>query len=148
MSALSRLDVLVGRWTVRPQVDGAGTAWTEFAWTDDGLFLRQYTDADPPPPDAPPGWRDNAPFPTTALIGLDEQADEFSVLYADARGVHRVYRMRFEDGTWTQWRAAPGFHQRFTATVSGDVIEGRWERSDDGQAWALDFGLTFTRQSS
>ena len=39
--ALARLDALVGRWTVQPKVEGVGTAWTEFAWQEGGLFLRQ-----------------------------------------------------------------------------------------------------------
>lgn len=75
--ALARLDVLVGRWTVRPRVEGLGDAWTEFAWQDAGLFLRQMSDVDSIPPTAPNAWRDNAPFPTTAVIGLDDAEDEF-----------------------------------------------------------------------
>lgn len=39
----------------------------------------------------------------TAVIGLDD-ADEVTMLYADARGVHRVYRMTFADGVWRMWR--------------------------------------------
>jgi hypothetical protein len=146
---LARLDALVGRWTVQPKVEGVGTAWTELAWQDGGLFLRQFSDADPPPPGAPPSpWRDHAPFPTTAIIGLDDTAEEFTMLYADARGVHRVYRMAFGDGTWTMSREAPGFNQRFAGTVSpdGDRIDARWEMSEDGVAWRLDFELTYTRQ--
>jgi hypothetical protein len=146
--ALDRLDLLVGRWTVQPKVEGVGAAWTEFAWTDDGLFLRQVADADPAPPDAPDEWRDHAPFPTTAMIGLDDVADEFTMLYADARGVHRVYRMRFDDREWLIWRAAPGFHQRFVGAVSpdGDAVDGRWEMSSDGTTWRLDFGISYRRE--
>jgi hypothetical protein len=47
---LARLDVLVGRWTVQPKVEGVGPAWTEFAWQEGGLFLRQYSDVDPNAP--------------------------------------------------------------------------------------------------
>jgi hypothetical protein len=70
------------------------------------------------------------------------------MLYADARGVHRVYRMTFADGVWTMWRAAPGFNQRFTGTLSADgtTVDGRWEMSGDGENWILDFGLTYTRR--
>jgi hypothetical protein len=146
--ALARLDVLVGRWTVQPKVPGAGTAWTEFAWQDGGLFLRQYVDADPPPGSTPHEWRDNAPFPTTALIGLDDSTDELTMLYADARGVHRVYRMTFADREWRIWRAAPSFNQRFSATVSadGNTVDGQWEMSRDGTTWDLDFELTYVRE--
>src|SRR2546423_12033504 len=138
--ALARLDALVGRWTVQPKVDGVSPAWTEFSWQDDGLFLRQVADADPMPSTAPDAWRENAPFPTTAVIGLDDAEDEFTMLYADARGVHRVYRMTLVDGDWTIWRYAPGFDQRFTGTFSadGDTIEAHWETSLDGVTWNLD----------
>ena len=145
--ALDRLDALVGRWTVRLKVEGLGAAWTEFAWQDGGLFLHQVADVDEIPATAPQGWRDNAPFPTTAVIGLDDATGEFTMLYADARGVHRVYRMTFGDGGWRIWRDAPGFNQRFIGTVSadGDTIDARWEMSEDGVTWRPDFELTYTR---
>ena len=146
--ALARLDAMVGRWTVRPKVAGVGTAWTEFGWQDGGLFLRQYSDAEPMPATAPRAWRENAPFPTTAVIGLDDAEEQFAMLYADARGVHRVYRMSFADGVWRIWRDAPGFNQRFTATMSpdGNRMDGQWETSTDGLSWDLDFELTYVRE--
>ena len=146
--ALARLDVLVGRWTVQPKVEGVGLAWTEFAWQDDGQFLRQYTDADPLPPTAPREWWENSPLPTTVVIGLDDATEEFTMLYADARGVHRVYRMTFADGVWRIWRDAPGFNQRFTATLSadGDRLDGQWEMSRDGVTWQVDFELSYARE--
>lgn len=145
--ALTRLDVLVGRWTMQPKVKGVGGASAEFSWQDDGAFLRQTVDLDSMDADAPQAWRDNAPFPTVCVIGLDG-ADQFAMLYADARGVHRVYRMTFGEGRWTMWRSAPGFNQRFTATVSADghTMDGRWEMSKDGQTWNLDFELTYVRR--
>jgi hypothetical protein len=145
--ALGRLDALAGRWTVQLKVPGGGAAWTEFAWLDGGLFLRQVTDVDDSD-SLPPEWRANAPFPTTAVIGLDDATDDFTMLYADARGVHRVYQMTFGDGEWRIWRYAPGFNQRFTGTLSadGDMVDARWEMSKDGETWQLDFGLTYTRE--
>jgi len=94
-------------------------------------------------------WRENAPFPTVALIGLDDSSEEYSMLYADARGVYRVYRMTFADGVWTVWRDAPGFNQRFTGTLNdaGDTIDARWEMSPDGETWSLDFEMTYTRDA-
>ena len=132
---------------MQPQVDGLGPAWTEFAWAEGGLFLRQFTDADPPAGTAPRAWRENAPFPVTALIGLDDTANDFTMLYADGRGVHRVYRMTFDAGGWRLWREAPGFHQRFFGIMSADgaTIDARWERSADGRQWDLDFALGYRR---
>ncbi|WP_327586605.1 hypothetical protein OHA25_06040 [Nonomuraea sp. NBC_00507] len=143
--ALSRLDVLVGRWTVH--VPGVGSSWADFAWQDEGAYLRQVSDIDAMPDTAPQAWRDNAPFPTTALIGLDDATEQFTMLYADARGVHRVYQMMLTDGEWRIWRDAPGFNQRFIGTLSPDgaTIEARWEQSKDGVNWDLDFELTYSR---
>lgn len=145
--ALARLEPLVGRWSVRPLVDGVGTSWTEFSWQDDGLFLRQLSDADPLPPTAPQVWRDNVPFPVTSVIGLDDSAEQFTMLYADARGVHRVYQMTLDGGEWRMWRHAPGFNQRFHGTFGpdGDTIDARWEFSEDGRTWRVDFGLAYAR---
>ncbi|WP_049571128.1 hypothetical protein [Nonomuraea sp. SBT364] len=142
--ALERLDALLGRWNVQPQVDGVGPAWSEFTWEEDGAFLRQFTDREPGP-DTAGGWGAHAPFPTVTLIGLDDAGEEFTVLYADARGVYRVYRMTFDGALWRMWRDAPGFNQRFTGTLSGDRIDARWELSKDGAVWDLDFALTYTR---
>jgi hypothetical protein len=145
--ALAALDVLVGRWAVQPKVEGVGAAWTEFSWQDDGWYLRQVADVDEIPADTPQAWRDNAPFPTVTLIGLDDATDAFTVLYADARGVRRVYQMTFDGRVWRQWRHAPGFHQRFEGTLRADgtAIDAAWEFSADGESWRVDFELTYTR---
>ncbi|MEV4757688.1 hypothetical protein AB0J86_21600 [Micromonospora sp. NPDC049559] len=147
--ALARLDVLVGRWTVQPRVEGVGPAWTGFAWRHGGRYLEQVVDVDSIPAGTPRAWRENAPFPTYAVIGFDDATDEFTMLYADGRGVHRVYRMTFAGREWRIWREAPGFNQRFVGTVTADEasIDARWERSEDGVTWDLDFGLSYVRQA-
>ncbi|MDQ7903945.1 hypothetical protein RB614_05340 [Phytohabitans sp. ZYX-F-186] len=146
--ALARLDALVGRWTVRPRVEGLGAGWSEFAWVEEGRFLRQVSDADPLPETAPAAWRENNPLPTTGMIGLDDATGGFTMLYADRRGVHRVYQMAFDGRVWTVWREAPGFGQRFTGTLSDDgrTIDGQWEISRDGETWDVDFAITYTRE--
>jgi hypothetical protein len=102
------------------------------------------------PATAPQAWRDNAPFPTRAVFGLDDATGEFAMLYADGRGVHRVYRMTFDGAVLTIWRDAPGFGQRFTGTLSpdGSAIDGRWEASPDGVTWTLDFEVAYTRAAT
>ena len=146
--ALARLDVLVGRWTVHLEVPGVAPAWSEVAWVDDGAFLRQITDRDQIPDDVPDAWRGLAPFPTVCMMGLDDSTDEFTVLYADARGVYRVYQMTFVGREWTMSRRAPGMNQRFVGVVSedGNRIDSRWEASKYGEAWDLDFEMTYVRQ--
>jgi hypothetical protein len=148
--ALARLDALVGEWDVTALIDGnpmsGGRA--RFEWIEGGAFLRQYADAEIPE-SAPPEWRENAPFPVTSVIGLDDSAEQFTMLYSDARDVFRVYEMTLRDRVWKQWRRAPGFNQRFTGRFSddGNTIDAAWEFSEDGETWRLDFELIYTQQS-
>ncbi|MFI6182570.1 hypothetical protein ACIA8R_44075 [Nonomuraea sp. NPDC051191] len=145
--ALARFDALTGRWALQAKVPGLGAARSEFTWLEGGAYLRQHTESGPVPDTAPLEWRRNSPFPATSLIGLDDATGECAMLYADVRGVHRVYRTTLDGGVWRVWRDAPGFNQRFTGEIcdGGDLIEGRWEMSEDGLAWCLDFELTYTR---
>ncbi|ARF53111.1 hypothetical protein [Streptomyces gilvosporeus] len=145
-SALRQLDALVGEWDMWALGRDVGPVRVEFAWLEGGAFLVQRADVGPET-SLPAEWGAHAPFPTVTLTGYDETAGEFTTLYADGRGVARVYRTTVNDGVWKQWRTAPGFHQRFTATFreGGDTIEGGWERSGDGELWMPDFDVTFTR---
>jgi hypothetical protein len=145
---LERLDPLIGEWAIEATVGGETMVGgrTSFAWIMDGRFLAQHTDGDPAD-GAEPEWVANSPMPVDAIIGLDAAADTFSMVYADARGVHRVYLMTLANGVWRIWRAAPGFHQRFTGTFgnNGNTVNARWETSADGSAWKHDFDLTYTK---
>ena len=147
---LSRLDVLVGEWEMTVKLGDVtfGGARTTFEWLEDGAFLVQRAHPGPPDPNIPEVWRQNSPLPTTAIIGLDDTAESFTMLYADARDVFRVYTMTFADNLWTIHRAAPNFHQRFTGTLDGDVVTAQWDSSPDGETWALDFHLNYTRLGS
>jgi hypothetical protein len=144
-----RLGPLLGLWDTTATVAGKVTmrGWSSFAWADEGEFLVQRADADPPGEDVPREWIDNSPFPTTSVIGWDDASRMFSMLYSDARGVLRVYGMDLDGAQWRIWRAAEGFNQRFTGTVSpdGKTITAHWEMSKDGLKWAKDFDLTYTR---
>ncbi|GAB2853023.1 hypothetical protein GCM10027074_19930 [Streptomyces deserti] len=144
--ALRQLDVLVGAWDMWAAGHRAGPVRTEIAWLEAGAFLVQRADTGPDTA-LPDEWATHAPFPTVTLTGYDDTSGDFTTLYADGRGVARVYRTCLSDGVWRQWRAAPGFHQRFTAGFGdgGDTIEGRWERSADGTAWEVDFEVTYRR---
>ena len=143
---LAPLGPLVGDWEIEAQIgDQTLTgARASIAWLEDGAFLVHRADADHPP-DAPPEFAANSPFPT--IIGLDDTSGAYSVLYSDARGVRRVYEMSFDDRVWKQWRSVPGFHQRSEALLSedGQTITGRWEKSSDGSDWELDFEYTYRR---
>jgi hypothetical protein len=63
--------------------------------------------------------------------------------------------MSLEDGVWKLWREEPDFSpldfsQRFTGTFSDDgkTIGGRWEISQDGKTWELDFDLTYKKEEN
>jgi hypothetical protein len=49
------------------------------------------------------------------------------MLYADSRGVFRVYQMSLFDGVWKLTRQASGFSQRFVGAWNADgrTIRGR-----------------------
>ncbi|MGH3426140.1 MAG: hypothetical protein ACRDQZ_00955 [Mycobacteriales bacterium] len=107
---------------------------TSFEWIEGGCFLVQHQGADGAPHAR---W----------LFGRDDTSGEYRVLYADSRGVSRVYEMSFAESVWRIWRNAPGFHQRFEGRLAanGRAIHGRWEKSADGLAWEHDFDLDYAR---
>ncbi|HEY3008499.1 MAG TPA: hypothetical protein VGJ63_10625 [Micromonosporaceae bacterium] len=148
--ALRRLGALVGEWDMEASVGGRVVAYgrTSFDWLAGEPFVIQHADAEPAE-SAPQDWAAHSPFPVTTIVGLDDTSQNFSMLYADARGVFRVYQMTLADDVWTMWRNAPGFHQRFIGTFvdAGNTIEARWDRSGDGSSWELDFYVTYTRVS-
>lgn len=141
----SPLARLIGTWEFEPLVDGqpAGRGRATFAWIEDGAFVVERSEAEW----SDPGWVENAPVSTRAVIGWDDSTDELVQLYADSRGVFRIYRGTMTDDAWRLERAATDFHQRFIGTFRDDgrTIEGRWESSPDGTAWELDFPITYRK---
>jgi hypothetical protein len=141
--ALADLAVLVGDWELvlsdaafLPDPTATVQGRASFTWIEDGAYLLYRI-----------GDRTAGPPWSLSLIGRDEQQATYTVLYVDDRGVSRSYAMRFDAGEWQQWRAAPGFSQRFRGTVSEDhnTITARWETSADGVQWEHDFAMTFRR---
>lgn len=70
--------------------------------------------------------------------------------YFDTRGVARLLAVELRDGGFTLSREpkdASDFWQRFIGELKDDgrAIEGRWETSDDGSNWKLDFPITWTK---
>lgn len=143
---LAPLEPLIGDWDMEATLDGETMmrGRSAFLWADRGAFLVQTADGEA----VSQSWEGHLPFPTVAITGYDDGFDNYSVLYSDARGVQRVYAMTFANGVLRQSRAAPGFHQRFTGELTADAsrIDARWERSEDGEDWFLDFELTYTRR--
>jgi hypothetical protein len=141
---------LVGEWKWVASSDGKplGTGRAAFALESAG-FLRQTADDDPWP--APSrDWETHSPMPTEAVIGFDDTTGDMAMLYSDARGVRRIYQMSLSRTEWRLWRNAPGFNQRFVGRLERDgrSIVGRWETSEDGNSWAVDFDMTYEKVGS
>ena len=141
--ALDELTLLIGEWTIEitsmsfnPDPSAVVRGHSSFAWLEGGAFLIQHSEIDHPD------------FPRSkAIIGADDEAGTYRMLYYDSRGVSRIYRMTFSGGIWTIWRDSPGFSQRFHGTFSEDgmTITAYWEKSTDGSNWERDFDLTYTK---
>jgi hypothetical protein len=146
--AESPLARLAGTWGFEPLVDGqsAGEGRATFAWIEGGAFLLERSVAEW----TDPGWIENAPKATQSVIGFDDTTLEVTQLYADDRGVTRVYRGTLTDDQWRLERGTPGFHQRFVGEFrdGGRTIGGRWESSPDGTAWELDFPITYRKSET
>lgn len=133
--ALHDLGVFIGEWEVTvPDFPGqAGRA--TFEWLEGGAFLRFHSVAPDPAPTA------------TLIISRDDSGDAYTAFHYDSRGVSRIYGMGFDGRTWTFWRNAPGFLQRFVASLAADhaSISGSWEKAVEGGSWEHDLDLFYTR---
>ena len=144
--ALEHLDVFVGEWDIAItsmsfQADKTAVVRgrASFDWIEEGAFLIQHSEVP------------NSDFPrAVSVIGPDDSAETYCMLYFDSRGVSRIYQMTFNKNEWKLWRDFPGFSQRFIGTFNEDhnIIIARWEKSSDGSNWELDFEETYTRVGS
>ena len=142
--SLAELRFLIGDWDMAiwgasflPDPDQVVHGRVEFSATEDGRFLVMHQGVEPSgPPSA--SW----------MIGRDDAKAEYTVLYADGRGVSRIYEMRLTNHRWQLWRNNPEFSQRFEADINtdGTSIEGRWEKCGSGSVWEHDFNVTYTRR--
>jgi hypothetical protein len=142
--ALADLAFLIGDWDMAlsgasflADKDQVLHGRAEFRSIEAGTLVVLRQGVEPPnPPQA--SW----------VIGRDDSRDHYAVLYADPRGVSRVYEMMLSDSQWRIWRDNPHFAQRFEATISTDrnEIVGRWEKRSSKAVWEHDFNLTYTRR--
>jgi hypothetical protein len=139
-AALARLEPLLGEWTVQVSIAPGLTGRSVFEWALGGAFLLERSEAPDPAPDG------------LTVVAPNEEGDWYTQHYFDSRGVVRIYAMTFGDGAWTLLRTSPDFTpltfaQRYTGRFSddGQTIEGRWETSNDGASWELDFELVHRR---
>jgi hypothetical protein len=134
-----RLRALVGTWQLAGQFVGGDEVLEErgtvtFRWLEKDALLVMRT-------------RTKVAPKSVTVMGADETANDFTMLYSDDRGVVRRCEMTLTSRRWTWARRAPGFHQRFTARLSshGRVIRATVEKSADGRRWTRDFNLTYAK---
>ena len=141
--SLESLGMLVGEWNIEitsmsfyADPSAVARGQSSFNWLEGGAFLRQRSEIQ------------NSDFPRSiAILGPDDAARTYIMLYSDSREVSRIYQMSLRGGVWKLWRDFPGFSQRFTGTFSdaNNTINASWEKSSDGSNWEHDFDVTYTR---
>ena len=135
---MAPFDALVGSWdteATHPLFDGVVSGSVTFEWLEGGHFLVQRAQ------------QDHELFPDGLMVtGVPETGDELLTEYFDSRGVRRTYVTSAEDGVWRWWRDAPGFDQRFSAPIGGDVIEGVSQLAEAPGAWRDDLKVTYRRR--
>ena len=107
-----------------------------FEWHDGGAFLCVRSEID-----------EHRIPSAVALIGSDDNAVAFTMLYFDQRAVSRRFEVTVDGPVLQWWRTAPGFSQRYvlTAAPDGDTLRGVSSLSKDDVSWEQDLELSYTR---
>lgn len=139
--SLGQLEFLIGDWETtgsHPMVPGKELRGrTSFAWHQGGAFLIMRSQVNEPK------------FPDgVAIIGSDDAAGTFAMIYFDERGTSRIMEVLVNDGTVTWRRDDAAFAQCLTITTSGDRLVSQGRMSRDGGPWEDDLSQTFVRISS
>jgi len=138
--ALEPLTPLIGQWRTtgtHPLVPGTTFhGRTSFEWFEDGAFVMMRSEIDEP--EVPSG---------VAVIGSDDAAGTFTMVYFDEREISRHYVVEIGDGQISWHRDEAGFAQRMVVTIAADGarLEARGTMSRDGGPWEDDLQLTYER---
>ena len=136
--ALQPFDALIGTWATEathPRFDGVVPGGITFEWLEGGHYLVQRSRSE------------HEHFPDgISVIGAPEDGDGLVMEYFDSRGVRRTYRIAIEDGVLRMWRDAPGFDQRYVATLGEASFEGVWQVAETPGDWRDDLKVTYRRR--
>jgi hypothetical protein len=140
---LEKLEPLVGQWSVEAVAPWAPPdgprGHTIFQWgPGEGFLIQRWETSVDIAPDG------------VAILAVDEESGDLVQHYFDSRGVVRRYATSIEDGIWSLRKLTPGFAQRFLGEFStdGNMIDGAWEKSEEGSpTWEHDFDLIYRRVS-
>jgi hypothetical protein len=135
--ALEPFEALIGTWATEathPLVDAVVPGTVTFEWLEGGHFIVERS------------HNDHELFPDgLCVIGAPEAGDGLVMEYFDSRGVRRTYGIAIEDGVLRIWRDAPGFDQRFAATIAPDAFEGVHQLAETPGDWKDDLRVTYRR---
>jgi hypothetical protein len=136
--ALEPFDVLIGTWVTEathPMFDAVVSGSVTFEWLEGGHFLIQRS------------RNDHELFPDAiSVIGAPEAGDGLVMEYFDSRGVRRTYGASLDDGVLRIWRDAPGFDQRFSATLDPGAFQGQWQLARTPGEWKDDLRVVYRRR--
>ncbi|MCU1370450.1 MAG: uncharacterized protein JWO77_1644 [Ilumatobacteraceae bacterium] len=138
--ALEPLTPLVGVWRTtgtHPMVPGVTFhGRTSFEWHQGGAFVLMRSEIDEP--EIPSG---------VAIIGSDDAAGTFTMIYFDERDVSRRYLVEVADDEVSWHRDESGFAQRmvFTIEADGARLRARGTMARDGGPWEDDLQLSYER---
>jgi hypothetical protein len=138
--ALEPLTPLLGEWRTTgthplfPHTTFHGR--TSFAWHEGGAFLLMRSEIDEP--QIPSG---------VAIIGSDDAAGTFTMIYFDERDVSRRYIVEVGDGEVSWHRDEAGFAQRMALTIHADGVrlDLHGKMAHDGGPWEDDLRLSYER---
>jgi dipeptidyl aminopeptidase/acylaminoacyl peptidase len=82
-----------------------------------------------------------------AIIGSDDAAGAFTMLYFDERDISRRYTVDIRDGEVSWHRDEAGFAQRMVLTIAadGERLHARGTMCRDGGSWEDDLQLSYER---
>lgn len=142
---MDELQLFIGYWVLETTDPKQPLALTTFAWEMNGRYLVQRSRIPLP----------KAPDSMAIVSPVQRGPEQYIQHYFDDRGVVRTYDMWYQDPTWTLIRNKPDFseldvQQKFTGVFGNDfnTIQGRWETSQDGLSWALDYEVFFRRTTN
>ncbi|MBS1687167.1 MAG: DUF1579 family protein [Bacteroidetes bacterium] len=137
--ALSKFSRLIGEWKTtgtHPYVPNTifhGS--TSFKWMEGGAFLIMHSQIEEE--GIPSG---------ISILGSDDAAGEFFMLYFDERKISRKINVSFDGDVLKWWRDFPSFSQRYVWTfIDDNTIISKGELSKDGQHWENDLELRYKR---
>jgi len=141
--ALEPLTPLIGNWRTtgtHPLVPGTTFhGRTSFEWHESGAFVLMRSEIDEPGiPSA------------VAIIGSDDAAGTWTMVYFDERDISRRYIVEVSDNEVSWRRDEAGFAQRMVVAIAADGrrLDAQGTMSRDGGPWEDDLRLTFQRIDS